>query len=186
MTIYKKKTPSRIYRKIYIENYGPIPKDSEGRAYHIHHIDGDRKNNDPKNLVALSLQEHYDVHYAQGDWAACRSLSSYMNISVEEKSRLARESVTKQIAEGKNALMKKGKDHPRFGIRGKDHPLFGTKGVGGATPSEIIYVFRHKDGRTETATRHDMMKKYPSLHSGDFSAMIRGKLKTHQGWQLVK
>jgi hypothetical protein len=161
------------YRKIYINHYGPIPKDAEGRAYHIHHIDGDRKNNDPKNLVALSLQEHYDVHYAQGDWAACRSLSSYMNISVEEKSRLARKSVMDQIAQGKNALCKKGKDHPRFDTHD-----------GGRIPSTIVYTFCHKDGRVETLSRYDMMIKYPTLHSGDFSAMIRGKLKSHQGWKL--
>jgi hypothetical protein len=34
-----------IYRKIYEQNYGHIPKDSAGRTYEIHHIDGNHKNN---------------------------------------------------------------------------------------------------------------------------------------------
>lgn len=52
-----------IYRKIYKTFYGQIPKDSNGRSYDIHHIDGDKTNNSILNLVALSIQDHYDVYY---------------------------------------------------------------------------------------------------------------------------
>jgi N-acetylglutamate synthase/N-acetylornithine aminotransferase len=59
------------YRKIYENHHGPILKDEEGRTYEIHHIDGDHSNNDPVNLTALTLQEHYNIHYSQGDYYAC-------------------------------------------------------------------------------------------------------------------
>jgi hypothetical protein len=63
------------YRKIYEKHYGPIPKEANGRAYEIHHIDGNHSNNDPLNLTAITLQEHYDIHFLQGDWAACYFMS---------------------------------------------------------------------------------------------------------------
>lgn len=62
------------YRKIWEEAYGPIPKDKEGRSYEIHHIDGNRENNSLKNLICLSVQEHYKLHFKQGDEAACHAI----------------------------------------------------------------------------------------------------------------
>jgi hypothetical protein len=51
------------YRKIWEEaNHEKIPK-----GYHIHHIDGDRDNNDPSNLLCVSPEEHWEIHYTQGD-----------------------------------------------------------------------------------------------------------------------
>lgn len=57
-----------IYRKIYEQTFGPIPVDSSGRTYEIHHIDGNHLNNDIENLKAMTIQEHYDIHNAQGDF----------------------------------------------------------------------------------------------------------------------
>ena len=37
------KKPRIDYRKIYEAHYGPIPKDSDGKTYEIHHLDGIRK-----------------------------------------------------------------------------------------------------------------------------------------------
>jgi len=64
----------KIYRKIWIENYGPIPVDANGRSYEIHHIDGNRGNNDLSNLMCVSIDEHYDIHEKQGDFAACMAI----------------------------------------------------------------------------------------------------------------
>jgi hypothetical protein len=77
------------YRQIYKECYGDIPMDDQGRTFDIHHIDGNRKNNDPKNLVALSLEEHYDVHYRQGDFQACHRIAGRFDNSKELLSELA-------------------------------------------------------------------------------------------------
>lgn len=77
------------YRKIWIDANGPIPKDSDGRTYEIHHKDGNRENNDLDNLMCLSIQEHYDIHLAQKDYKACHAIKLRMKYSPEEISELA-------------------------------------------------------------------------------------------------
>jgi hypothetical protein len=89
-----------IYRKIYKQHFGPIPKDSQGRTYEIHHIDGDHTNNDISNLQCVSIQEHYDIHYAQGNYGACYGISVRMKSSPEELSELARKLAFKRIEDG--------------------------------------------------------------------------------------
>jgi hypothetical protein len=96
MTIYRKTN----YRKIYENHYGPIPKDDQGRSYDIHHIDGDRSNNSPLNLKAVSMQEHYDIHYSQGDWAACHRLSFKLGLTAKEISDLASRNAKEQVKNG--------------------------------------------------------------------------------------
>lgn len=94
-----------IYRRLYEQHFGPIPKDKEGRTYEIHHKDGNRKNNDPSNLVALSIQEHYDIHYKQGDWIEARSVAIRMQKSPKLISELASKAARKRIEEGTNLFL---------------------------------------------------------------------------------
>ncbi len=98
MSIYS--TSSYHYRKIYEKHYGKIPVDETGRSYDIHHIDGDRSNNDPLNLKAVSIQEHYDIHFAQGDFGACTLIKKSMILTPEEQSRLIREHNKKLVKNG--------------------------------------------------------------------------------------
>lgn len=84
------------YRKIYEEHHGPIPYDKDGRRLEIHHIDGDHNNNDISNLQAITIQEHYDAHYAQEDWAACLLIAQRMKLSPREISDLARRNTIKK------------------------------------------------------------------------------------------
>jgi hypothetical protein len=58
------------YRSIWEKNYGPIPKDENGVSYQIHHIDGNRNNNELNNLMCVSLDEHIEIHKKQKDWAS--------------------------------------------------------------------------------------------------------------------
>lgn len=106
LTLTRSVSNMSIYRKIYEENYGTIPIDDDGRTYEIHHIDGNRKNNDPANLKAVSIQEHYDIHYKQGDWAACLRISNRMSLSQKELSDLAKLNAKKRI---------ENKTHPFLG-----------------------------------------------------------------------
>lgn len=78
------------YRKIYEHHYGKILKDADGRSFEIHHIDGNHLNNQPSNLIAVSIQEHYNIHFSNGDFAACLLISTRMNISHIEKSELSK------------------------------------------------------------------------------------------------
>jgi methylmalonyl-CoA mutase N-terminal domain/subunit len=77
------------YRKIYENHNGKIPKDESGHSYHIHHIDGNHKNNLFTNLMVVSAKEHYNIHYSQGDYGACLRMSSRLGISPNEISRLS-------------------------------------------------------------------------------------------------
>jgi hypothetical protein len=88
------------YRKIYEQYHGSIPNDEEGRTYDIHHIDGNRKNNDPNNLVALSIKDHYNIHYKQKDWAACHRLATKMKMSPNVISELSKEAQNDRISKG--------------------------------------------------------------------------------------
>lgn len=88
------------YRKIYQQHYGKIPRDSYGRTYEIHHIDGNRSNNNPDNLVALSIQEHFNTHYSQKDWHACHRIAVKMKLSPKEISNIASMLANERVING--------------------------------------------------------------------------------------
>lgn len=93
------------YRKIYEQHYGPIPTDELGRTYHIHHKDGHHHNNDPKNLVALSMQAHYDAHYDRGDWLACLRMAPRLTKSQDELRLLASKAQRIRVLSGTHNLL---------------------------------------------------------------------------------
>ena len=93
------------YRKIYANHKGPIPTDRDGRSYDIHHIDGNHDNNHPDNLMAVSLMEHYELHKAQGDWAACLLFSERLKLTANQKSELASKSNLDRIAKGTHPFL---------------------------------------------------------------------------------
>ena len=85
---------TQYHRLIYENHYGSIPVDEDGRSYEIHHIDGNHNNNSPENLHCVSIKEHYDIHFKQGDLKACLIMSQRMKLTPAEKSRLAKISNT--------------------------------------------------------------------------------------------
>ena len=92
------------YRKIWESHNGPIPKDTEGRSYEIHHIDGNHQNDSIENLKLVTIQEHYDIHFEQGDYGACLAIIMRMNVPIELskklQSDLSRKVALRRIAEG--------------------------------------------------------------------------------------
>jgi hypothetical protein len=95
----------RSYRKIYKQHYGEIPVDADGRSFEIHHIDGDHSNNNPLNLKAVTIQEHYDIHYSQGDWYACLLISGALDVTPEEKSNLSRLGALEAVKNGNHNFL---------------------------------------------------------------------------------
>lgn len=69
------------YRKIWENANGPIPVDELGRSYEIHHIDGNRENNDLNNLICVSIEEHYQIHYEQGDYGSASLIAGKIGLS---------------------------------------------------------------------------------------------------------
>lgn len=77
---------SKDYRKIY-ERHNQcclLP------GIDVHHIDGNHNNNDPTNLIAVSLQEHYDLHKANNDHYACFMIAQRMDIKPSDWREMAR------------------------------------------------------------------------------------------------
>ena len=89
-----------MHRKIYQKAYGPIPKDSEGRSFEIHHIDGDHSNNELSNLKAVSIIDHLAIHMSQGDWMAAARITSRMGLTSDIRSDLIRNSNLERVANG--------------------------------------------------------------------------------------
>lgn len=98
------------YRRIYESYHGPIPKEADGRTYEIHHRDGNHENLSPDNLVAVTLKEHYNIHYSQGDYGACFYMANRMKLSASEKSELARQAALKRVENGTHNLS--GENNP--------------------------------------------------------------------------
>lgn len=194
------------YRKIYEDHHGYIPYDDQGRRYEIHHRDGNDENNNPSNLVALTIQEHYDLHYNQGDYFECYMIMNQrMSKRPEELSRLATLNNLKRVKEGTNPLVG-GKLQRETQLRlwkelGENHPLAkdqrrrledGThhlQKLGSEHPSydptEYSFV-NTKTGERVTMTQNDFLKKY-NLHSGSVSDLVNNKrsVQSVNGWELI-
>ena len=78
------------YRKVWEKINGPIPKDDLGRSYEIHHIDGNRKNNDISNLACVSIEEHYRIHLNQEDYQAACMIAERLNLQAHELDKIYR------------------------------------------------------------------------------------------------
>ena len=139
------------YRRIYEQHYGPIPKDENGRTYEIHHIDGNRNNNNLNNLKAVSIKEHYDIHYAQGDWGACLLITRAMKISPEEKSRLAQLENQKRINEGRHIFVN---NNPVYNQIKNGKNVFVTTDING----QLLAEGKH------ASQRHEVREKVKQTH----------------------
>lgn len=47
-----------VHRLVYLIEHGELPP----KGWHIHHKDGNKRNNHPSNLEALSPEEHHRIH----------------------------------------------------------------------------------------------------------------------------
>jgi hypothetical protein len=101
----------RIYRDIWEKAYGPIPKDERGISFDIHHIDGDPTNNALENLKAVSVADHYDIHYKQEDWHQASLIAKRLFISLDEwkalRSKAAKAQWEKLSEEEKSSIANK-------------------------------------------------------------------------------
>ena len=95
------------YKKLWKKHFGEIPTDENGRCYEIHHIDGTRKNNNINNLMCISIQEHYNIHYQQRDFAAAFRIAQRMSLDPKIKSELMSKSNKKRLEEGTHPFQTK-------------------------------------------------------------------------------
>lgn len=206
------KRNSKKYKKIYEQHHGPIPKDKDGRLYEIHHIDGNPDNNEISNLIALSIHEHYEIHYWQEDWAACLLMSERMTISVEEKSELARKSALLRVENGTHPWQKRldGTSFASDLVQKGTHNLLRRPDGTSATSDRVntagyvsnfaginrtrklsprydhtIYTFKNINMNIiETTTQRELADNY-DLDNRSVSKLVHGKRKSHKGWILI-
>lgn len=137
-----------IYKKIYEAHYGSVPKDIHGRSYEIHHINGDHTDNRIENLKAVTIEEHYATHKAQGDYVSAFMIAQRMELSPEELSTIASQSVTlvnkKRIEEGTHHFLDGEYARQRNLKRVKDgtHNLL-KRADGTSQASEMVASGRH-------------------------------------------
>lgn len=94
-----------IYRKIWVDAYGPIPKDDAGRSYEIHHINGDRTDNRLENLQCITVETHYRLHYERGDYGAAFRIAQRLDIPPQIKSELMSLSNKKRLEQGNHPFI---------------------------------------------------------------------------------
>lgn len=191
------------YRKIYENHHGPIPKEPNGRSYEIHHRDGNHNNNNPYNLIAITIQEHYDIHFLQKDYYACYLIAiQRMNKTPQEISEIAKLNALKQIINGKNAFVGSNLQnkrvlegtHPFLGdgtmqraiqlkrIASGEHHLLGKNNW---KFDHNIYIFTNiKTKETVSMTRNEFCKKY-NINHGNLSEVIKGNRKTVSSWKVT-
>ena len=118
------------HRKVWHDHYGDIPLDENGVTFEIHHINSDHNDNRIDNLLCLSIEDHYQLHYEQGDYYACASLLKRIKHNVD-------------VFEGKQSdLIYAKENHPMYGknhseearskisknhsnVKGDNNPMFG-------------------------------------------------------------
>jgi hypothetical protein len=120
--------------------HGTIPTDADGRTYEIHHLDGDCTNNSVDNLVALSIKDHYDLHFKQRDWAECHAMAIRMNLSPEEISKNASMANKTRLSNGThkflNSSWQRDKAHKQL--------LSGTHNfIGPNSPTKLQWTCTH-------------------------------------------
>jgi hypothetical protein len=113
------------YRKIYINHHGLIPKDEDNRSFDIHHIDSNHKNNEPNNLIAISIKEHYNIHYNKGEYGAALMIKARMKATPEELSRLGSLEQQKRVKNKTHNML--GGQIQRKRVERKTHNFLGSK-----------------------------------------------------------
>jgi hypothetical protein len=72
---------SKKYVKIWQDYHGKkLSNDME-----IHHIDGDHNNNQPENLLAVTIEEHLEIHHKQKDYGAVQAILMRMQRTDEQR-----------------------------------------------------------------------------------------------------
>lgn len=97
------------HRKIYEQHH----QGSLLPGIEVHHIDGDPANNDPKNLLAVTIEEHLAIHKAQQDWGAVQAILMRMETPSELIADAARKKQLELIAAGQHNFQKIPKERKK-------------------------------------------------------------------------
>jgi hypothetical protein len=157
---------TKHYRKIYENHHGIIPRQSDGRSYDIHHIDGNHTNNHPDNLKAVTINEHYDLHYAQKEYSACFKMAYRMKLSVNELSELARQSALQRVEKGPHPWAGKNSISTLRSQQGTHHWQNGNNPIYSRTKEELSRFATATNLKRVAEGRHPSQIKKTCPHCG--------------------
>lgn len=173
---------TKYYRKIYENHYGPIPKEQDGRSYEIHHVDGNHENYHITNLIALTLQEHYDIHFSQGNWGACLKMATRLGLTPQQISEISKRTQHARIENGTHPFQRPGfnKEMARLHESKRTGPTkANTKRVTAGTHN----FMRRKDG-TSVASDRITAGTHPLMRRPDGSSVSSDRVRAGKHpWQ---
>ena len=158
------------HRQIWEQHYGPIPKDKHGRSLEIHHINGDHTDNRIENLKLVTIQEHYNIHWEQGDYVACHLIAQRMAKTPQELSRLISESNKRRT----------GKLNPFFGKHhtAKNKAIF-------ARNARLTHTGKIQSEETKKKISASLMGvKKTKEHSQNIALAHKGKAYKGYTWKV--
>lgn len=96
------------HQRVWVKHHGAIPRDEAGRSYEIHHRNGDHDDNRIENLQCVTIAEHFQIHFDQGDLCAAAAVLTRMGADPDKLKAL--NSAAGKIA-GKNSFLAKSGWH---------------------------------------------------------------------------
>lgn len=177
------------YRKICQEHYGYTNEQMKGMD--VHHIDGDRNNNNPTNLLLISPEEHAIIHREEfikwartgsklGNAAFIKRLKEHGPTEKELNHRKKMEILRKQglhkiphSLESKKQISENKKQW--YKDNGPEiHPMWGNTNYEITSPTnEIFYV--------SGGWKKWCMDR--GLNPSNLRSVALGKRKNHKGWK---
>lgn len=154
------------YRQIWEQYYGPIPLDELGRPYEIHHIDGNRKNNNINNLKCITVEEHYNIHLQQNDYYAAFLIGQRLNRNVNGLNEL------KQLM----SIAKKGQPS---NFTGKNHSKESKHKMSESAKKRGLSKERLK--KMALARVGKKRKPFSDEHRANLSESLKGKPNPNKG-----
>jgi len=161
---------------------------------------GNRLNNDITNLTALSIQDHYDIHYKQNDWGACLAISMRMKKSSKEiakiQSEIGKKSAFKRKENGTNPFCFTGEKHHRYGKKHSKETIDKIKEKRAKQVMSLRPDLRNlfskewkilfPNGKYEIVINLKMFCKENNLHYASMAKVGNGQLKSHKGFKCEK
>ncbi|MAG28052.1 hypothetical protein CMI47_21205 [Candidatus Pacearchaeota archaeon] len=179
------------YRKIYKDYYGC--SDEEMFNKDIHHIDGDRKNNNPENLSLITPEEHVELHkdsfikWARiggklGNKAYRKRLMNEGPTDKEQKywdylsEKLKKEPLHKGYTHSENTKRRISENKKLHFKNKENHPMWGKTTYQVTDPAGNVYI---------VSGGWKQWCKDRGLGSSDLRAVAKGVRKSHKGYVAI-